>query len=50
MRTDIKYTYKEYRALPETGPRYQLVKGELVLAPSPNYRHQTFVARLFAQS
>lgn len=47
MRTDLKFTYREYRALPETGPRYQLVEGELLLSPSPNFRHQRLVAKVF---
>jgi Uma2 family endonuclease len=48
MRTDIKFTYKEYRVLPDTGPRYQLIHGDLVMSPSPNTRHQTIVANVFA--
>ncbi|HYG74701.1 MAG TPA: Uma2 family endonuclease [Planctomycetota bacterium] len=46
MRTDIKFTYREYRALPETGPRYQLIEGELVLSPSPNFKHQSILMYL----
>lgn len=46
-RTDVKFAYAEYSALPETGPRYQLIEGELVMSPSPNLRHQTVVARIF---
>lgn len=41
-----KVTYSEYSSLPETGPRYQLVEGELIVMPSPSYLHQTVVARL----
>ena len=47
MRTDIKFTYQEYRTLPETGPRYQLIEGDLLMSPSPNFFHQTLVANLF---
>ncbi len=46
MRTDIKFTYKEYAALPETGPRYQLVHGEMVMSPSPDFKHQTVIMNL----
>ncbi|MCY3020704.1 MAG: Uma2 family endonuclease [Planctomycetota bacterium] len=46
MRTDIKFTYEEYRALPETGPRYQLVDGDLLMSPSPTSRHQAVLVRL----
>jgi Uma2 family endonuclease len=47
MRTDIKLTYDAYRALPETGPKYQLVDGELLMSPAPTYWHQEVSARLF---
>ena len=33
-------TIDDYRALPETGPRYQLIEGDLYLAPAPNRFHQ----------
>jgi len=33
-------TINDYRALPETGPRYQLVEGNLYMAPAPNRFHQ----------
>jgi Uma2 family endonuclease len=46
MRTDIKFTYEEYRALPETGPRYQLVDGELIMSPAPTPWHQRILLRL----
>lgn len=46
MRTDIRFTYAEYRTLPETGPRYQLIDGDLLMSPAPNVRHQTLVMRL----
>ncbi len=48
IRAGIKLTYAEYRTLPETGPRYQLLEGQLVMTPAPSFRHQTVVARLFA--
>lgn len=48
VRPDIKYTYADYRALPETGPRCQLLDGELVMSPAPSLRHQDIVARLLA--
>lgn len=35
------FTYHDYFALPEHGPRYQLVEGELYMAPAPNRFHQT---------
>lgn len=33
-------TVAEYRNLPETGPRYQLIEGDLCMAPAPNRFHQ----------
>jgi Uma2 family endonuclease len=33
-------TVAEYRGLPETGPRYQLIEGDLYMAPAPNRFHQ----------
>ena len=31
---------EDYRALPEAGPRYQLIEGRLYMAPAPNRYHQ----------
>src|SRR5271165_4083583 len=33
-------TVAEYKNLPETGPRYQLIEGDLYMAPAPNRFHQ----------
>jgi Uma2 family endonuclease len=33
-------TVEEYRNLPETGPRYQLIEGDLYMSPAPNRFHQ----------
>ena len=33
-------TVDDYRALSETGPRYQLIEGDLYRAPAPNRFHQ----------
>ena len=33
-------TVENYKVLPETGPRYQLIQGDLYLAPAPNRFHQ----------
>jgi Uma2 family endonuclease len=46
MRTDIKFTYNEYKALPEGPPYHQLIEGELILSPAPDWKHSTIVARL----
>jgi Uma2 family endonuclease len=33
-------TVTEYKNLPENGPRYQLIEGDLYVAPAPNRFHQ----------
>src|SRR5271165_3505836 len=33
-------TVHDYRSLPEAGPRYQLIEGDLYMAPAPNRFHQ----------
>src|ERR1700758_3205723 len=33
-------TVEHYKNLPETGPRYQLIDGDLYMAPAPNRFHQ----------
>ena len=33
-------TVENYKLLPETGPRYQLIQGDLYIAPAPNRFHQ----------
>ena len=33
-------TVAHYRSVPEGGPRYQLINGDLIVAPAPNRLHQ----------
>jgi len=33
-------TYEDYRALPDDGRRYELLEGEIQVAPAPSTRHQ----------
>jgi Uma2 family endonuclease len=40
-----RYTYADYRQLPEGAP-YELIRGHLVMSPSPTVRHQRLVVRL----
>ncbi|MCH8106914.1 MAG: Uma2 family endonuclease [Chloroflexi bacterium] len=40
-----KFTVKDYMSTPE-GKRYQLLDGEMILAPSPVTRHQRILMRL----
>ena len=42
----LKFTVKDYMSTPE-GTRYQLLDGEMILAPSPTQKHQTLLANLY---
>jgi Uma2 family endonuclease len=42
----IKFTVKDYMTTPED-KRYQLLDGELILAPAPTTRHQRLLLRLY---
>jgi Uma2 family endonuclease len=44
--TPAPFTTRDYRELPEGGPRYQLIEGDLHMAPSPNLFHQEISANL----
>ena len=43
----IKFTVKDYMSTSE-GTRYQLLDGEMILAPSPTQKHQTVLGNLAA--
>ena len=40
-----RYTYEDYRQLPEGAP-YELIRGHLVMSPSPTVQHQRLVRRV----
>ncbi len=42
----LPMTYDEYCLLPDDGKRYQVIEGELIGSPSPNFQHQDTVWRL----
>jgi Uma2 family endonuclease len=42
----LKFTVKDYMSTPE-GTRYQLLDGEMILAPSPTDKHQRLLANLY---
>jgi Uma2 family endonuclease len=42
------FTVADYRAMPEGPPFYQLVEGELIMSPAPNFRHQVIAKNVFA--
>jgi Uma2 family endonuclease len=39
-------SYKDYMALPETTRRYEIINGEVIMAPSPTVFHQLLVRNL----
>ncbi len=50
MRVEVvpKLTFEQFRQLPDDGKRYELVRGEVHLTPSPTTKHQIILARLHA--
>ena len=47
VRPQIKFTYNEYKSLPESETkRYELLGGDLVLVPSPPVYHQRVLGNL----
>jgi Uma2 family endonuclease len=46
MAVPIYYTADMVRALPDDGQRYEVVRGELLVTPSPRVWHQVLVQRL----
>lgn len=39
-RTETHWTAEKYLARPDDGQRYEVIQGELLMAPAPNVRHQ----------
>ena len=37
---EVLFTRSDYQFLPESGPRYQVIEGQLCMAPAPNRYHQ----------
>ena len=44
--TILPITAQDYRDLPEGGPRYQLIEGDLLMAPAPTTTHQKILLRV----
>jgi len=40
-------TVEDYRMMPEAGPRYQLIEGDLFMAPAPNRYHQDISGNIY---
>lgn len=47
MPDTIRWTRDQVLNLPADGNRYELVDGELIVSPSPGFRHQLVLAALF---
>jgi Uma2 family endonuclease len=41
-----KWTYEDYRRLPDDGRRYEVIRGYLYVSPSPSTIHQRALSRL----
>jgi Uma2 family endonuclease len=44
-----RLTYEEYLKSPEIKQRYEIVDGQLIMAPSPTLEHQTILRQVFRQ-
>lgn len=44
---ELRLTYSEYARLPETGKRYELYDGRLMVVPAPSPKHQIVLGNLF---
>lgn len=42
-----KWTYEDYRRLPDDGRRYEVIRGYLYVSPAPSVIHQRAVGRLY---
>lgn len=50
MATQTKLiTYDDYRTLPNDGNQYEVIGGELIMAPSPKTIHQRILRKLLAR-
>lgn len=43
---NTRITYEEFRQFPDDGKRYELIRGEVRMAPAPNTKHQFSVLHL----
>ena len=45
-RVQTQWTLEEFDRLPDDGNKYELIRGELFVTPSPSVSHETMLARL----
>ena len=43
----LRYTYDDYRELPDDGNRYEVINGVLYMAPAPSKRHEIISRTLY---
>ena len=43
-----KWTYKDYRRLPDDGMRYEIIKGVLHMTPAPSFDHQYISGEIYS--
>ena len=50
MPTEVstRISYEDFRELPDDGKRYELIRGEVHVSPSPSSNHQFVLSNLFA--
>jgi len=41
-----KYTYQDYLEMPDDGKRYEIICGDLIMAPAPNTIHQKVALKI----
>ena len=46
MRISTQFTYEDLQHIPQDRNRYEIVEGDLLVAPAPNTLHQTIVLNL----
>jgi hypothetical protein len=46
MPVDIRLAYDDFCLLPSDGKRCAIIKGELLVTPSPNFLHPSVVSNL----
>jgi Uma2 family endonuclease len=47
LASSVLVTAQDYRLMPEAGPRYQLIEGELFMSPAPNRFHQKISGNIY---
>jgi len=46
LKEKVRFTYGDYLLLPDDGKRYQIIEGEIYMAPAPAPWHQDITRKL----